>query len=182
MCVWERGCVWGCVTRSIFKWSLTSLTLEFSFSETGCLTKAKEPSLPNYLPKAGGRIIGFILFPIIVVLCEMQSASSRIWTHLAASIFYDDNHCTTSASMCVCVCVCVCVCYNKKKSIVERPRKLSSDNDSEVRHGFGTNSSCPQTQTVPVISNTITRLCRFSLRSWDIHTHTHIYVHARVGV
>ena len=26
----------------------------------------------------------------------MQSASSRIWTHVAVSISYDDNHYTTS--------------------------------------------------------------------------------------
>ena len=32
-----------------------SLT-EFSFSKTSCLTMAEEPSLPYYLPIAGGRI------------------------------------------------------------------------------------------------------------------------------
>ena len=52
----------GYDTRSISKQSLTSWNLEFSFSWTGCLTKAKEPSLPYYLPIAGGRGIGFIPF------------------------------------------------------------------------------------------------------------------------
>ena len=47
----------GYDTRSIFKWSLTGLNSEFSFSLTSCLTKAEEPSLPCYLPIVGGRII-----------------------------------------------------------------------------------------------------------------------------
>ena len=32
------------------------------------------------------------------MLCEMQSASSRIWTRVAVSISYDDNHYTTGTS------------------------------------------------------------------------------------
>ena len=64
----------GYDTRSIFKRSLTGLNLEFFFSKTSCHTKAEEPSLPYYLPIAGGRIIGFIPFPRVLVLCEMQSA------------------------------------------------------------------------------------------------------------
>ena len=54
-------------------------------------TKAEEPSLPNYLPLAGGKIIGFIPFPSALVLCEMQLARSRIWTRVAVSISYDDK-------------------------------------------------------------------------------------------
>ena len=61
----------GYDTRSIFKWSLTGLNSEFSFSYTSCLTKAEEPSPPYYLPIAGGRMIGFIPFPRVLVLCEM---------------------------------------------------------------------------------------------------------------
>ena len=53
---------------------------------------AEEPSLPYYLPIAGGRIIGFIPFPRVLVLCEMQSVSSRIWTRDSVSISHDDNH------------------------------------------------------------------------------------------
>ena len=63
-----------------------------------CLTKAEEPSLPYYLPIAGGRIIGFIPFPRVLVLCEMQAVSSRIWTCVAMSISYDDNHYTMGTS------------------------------------------------------------------------------------
>ena len=62
-------------------------------------TKAEEPSLLYYLLIAGGRIIGFIPFPRVLVLCEMQSVSSRFWIRVAMSIPYEDNHYTT-----VCVC------------------------------------------------------------------------------
>ena len=55
---------------------------------------AEEPSLPYYLPIAGGRIIGFIPFPRVLVLCEMQSVLLKIWTCVAVSISYDDNHYT----------------------------------------------------------------------------------------
>ena len=55
---------------------------------------------PTILPIAGGRIIGFIPFPRVSVLCEMQSASSRIWTRVAVSISYDDNHYTTGTFWC----------------------------------------------------------------------------------
>ena len=52
---------------------LTGLNPEFSFFSTSCHTMAKEISLPYYLPIAGGRIIGFIAFPRVLVLWEMQS-------------------------------------------------------------------------------------------------------------
>ena len=89
----------GYDTRSIFKRILTGLNSEFSFSKTSCLTKAEESSMPYYLPIAGGRIIGFIPFTRVLVLCAMQSVSSRIWTRVAVSIFYDDNHYTTGTSI-----------------------------------------------------------------------------------
>ena len=79
--------------RSIFKLSLAGLNSEFSFSSTSCLTKAEEISLSYYLPIAGGRIIGFV--PLPRVLREMQSVSSWIWTRVAVSISYDNNHYTT---------------------------------------------------------------------------------------
>ena len=85
----------GYDTRSIYKQRLTGFNSEFSFSWTSCLTKAEEPSLPYYLPIAGGRIIGFIPFPRVLVLCEMQSVASRIWIRVAVSISYDDNDYTT---------------------------------------------------------------------------------------
>ena len=45
-----------------------------------------------------GRIIGFIPFPRVLVLGEMQSVSSRIWTRVAVSISYDNNHYTAGTS------------------------------------------------------------------------------------
>ena len=96
----------GYDTRSIFKRSLTGLNSEFSFSKTSCLTKTEEPSLSYYSPIAGGRIIGFIPFPGVLVLYEMQSISSRIWTRVALFISYDDNHYTTGTSWTKNIMVC----------------------------------------------------------------------------
>ena len=73
-----------------FKRRLTGLNSEFSFSP-----RLKNLVYPTILPIAGGRIIGFIPFPRVLVLCEMQSVLSRIWTCVTVSIFYDDNHYTT---------------------------------------------------------------------------------------
>ena len=87
----------GYDTESILKRCLTGLNSEFFF-KTSCPTKAEEPSLPYCLPIARGRIIGFIPFPRVLVLCEMQSVSSRIWTRVTVSISYDDNHYTTGTS------------------------------------------------------------------------------------
>ena len=94
----------GYDTRSIFKRSLTGLNSEFSFSYTSCLTNADEHSLSHYLPIDGGRIIGFIPFPRVLVLCEMQLVSSRIWTCVAVSISNDDNHYTTGTSERIILC------------------------------------------------------------------------------
>ena len=89
----------GYDTRSIFKRSLTGLNSEYSLFLTSCLIKAEKPSLPYYLPIAGRRDIGYIPFPRVLVLCEMQSVSSRIWTRVAVSIFYDNNHYSTGTSL-----------------------------------------------------------------------------------
>ena len=59
----------------------------------------EEPRLPYYLLTAGGRIIGFIPFPRVLVLCEMQSVSSRIWTRVTVSISNDENHYTSVTSV-----------------------------------------------------------------------------------
>ena len=104
------------IGQSISRGSVTGLNSEFSFSLTDCLSKAREPILPYYLPIAGGRIIVLITFPRVLVPCEMQSASPRIWTRIGMSISSNENHvyiwvCTHMfACMCVCVRVCMCVC------------------------------------------------------------------------
>ena len=36
---------------------------------------------------------------MVLVLYEMQSVSSRIWTRVAVSISYDDNHYTMCTSL-----------------------------------------------------------------------------------
>ena len=46
----------------------------------------------------------------------MQSASSRIWTHVAVSISYDNNDCATSTSK---VCVYLYVYYGTKGGVFE---------------------------------------------------------------
>ena len=66
----------GCDTRSIFQPSFASLNLESSFSLTGCLFKAKKPSLLYYLLITGETINGFLTFLRALVLYEIQSASS----------------------------------------------------------------------------------------------------------
>ena len=84
----------GYDTRSIFKRSLKVWNQSFPSPRL----VAEEPSLPYYLPIAGGIIIGFIPFPRVLVLCEMPSVSSRIWTRVLVSISYDDNNYTTGIS------------------------------------------------------------------------------------
>ena len=66
----------GYDTRSIFKRSLTGLNSVFLLLDW-LPYQAVEPSLPYYLPIAGGRIIGLIPFPRVLVLCEMQLSWSK---------------------------------------------------------------------------------------------------------
>ena len=88
-----------------FKRSLTGLNSEFSYSWNSCLTTAEEPSLPYYSPIGRRRIIGFLPFPRVLVLCEMQSVSSRIWTRIAVFISCHDNHYTTGTLLKLFSCV-----------------------------------------------------------------------------
>ena len=82
----------GYDTKSIFKRSLTGLNSEFSFSQTSCLTKAEEPSLPYYLPIAGGGNDWIHTFP--KGISKMQSVLARIWICVTVSISYNNNHYT----------------------------------------------------------------------------------------
>ena len=63
----------GCDTRLLFKMSSTGLNSEFSSSSTSCHTDPEEHSLPYYLPITVERIIGFIYFPKVLALREMQT-------------------------------------------------------------------------------------------------------------
>ena len=60
-----------CDTIFIFKQSLTGLKAVFSFCNTDCLTKVKEPILSYYLPMIIGRIVRFIPFQSLIARCEM---------------------------------------------------------------------------------------------------------------
>ena len=60
----------------------------FSF-KTPCYTMVEETSQPYYLPLAGDIIAAFIPFPMILELCEMPTASYRIWTQFTKSISHD---------------------------------------------------------------------------------------------
>ena len=66
-------------------------------------------------------MIEFIPFPRVLVLCEMQSVSSRIWTRVAVSISYDDKHCTTVAIL---LCTSNIIGSKKKKRKKEKGLKL----------------------------------------------------------
>ena len=88
----------GCNPWPIFKQSLTGLNSEFSLSLTSCHTKVEEISLPYYLLIVEGRIIRFIPFPRVLVLCEMQTVLSRSWTWVPVFISYESNHYTMMLS------------------------------------------------------------------------------------
>ena len=86
------------MTQGQFLSGVLQVLIQFYFSYSSCLIKAEETSLHYYLPIAGEIVIGFIPFPRVLVMCEMQSVSSRIWTRVAVSITYDDNHYTMGTS------------------------------------------------------------------------------------
>ena len=73
------------------EWSLTGLNLEFSFYQTGYLTKVKEFNLPYYLLIAGKRKLGYIPFPLVLALWEMQTVSCRFclsWVFPALFLYF----------------------------------------------------------------------------------------------
>ena len=73
--------------RMWLKESKTGLNSEFSFSLIGFVTKTKEHIMLDYLSIVGGIRSGFMPFSRALVLCKMHTASSRIWTWVADSIF-----------------------------------------------------------------------------------------------
>ena len=89
-----------CRSLSIFK-SITNLTSEilFFFLSGGRYTKVKRSSLLYYLLTAGLKIVGFLPFLSVLVLCEMQIAPSRIWTRFAKSISKNNSCDATSTSL-----------------------------------------------------------------------------------
>ena len=67
-----------CDTRSIFKWSIDNLNSEFRLFLTGCLTKAKEHSLPCCLPISRGITNEFIPFLRALLQSGTQTVSVSI--------------------------------------------------------------------------------------------------------
>ena len=49
--------------------------------------------------------------------------------------------------------------------------KLSSDDDSGFRHGFGAETSLPLAQCAPPVSHDTIRLCQIVLAQWDCKIH-----------
>ena len=86
-----------CYTRWIFKRSLTVLNSKYPFSSSSC-RKVKEPSLPNYLSIASVRRVRCMPFPRVLMLCEMQTILSRIWTQIDMFISKNDGHYITITS------------------------------------------------------------------------------------
>ena len=85
MCLPNPSIRAGCNTTSIFKRIFGGLKLVFL--------------LRDRLPYKGWRVCPiiypfpeeFISFPWVLTPCEMQTISSRIWTRVIVSIFYDGN-------------------------------------------------------------------------------------------
>ena len=91
---WTNSSVWaGCNTRSIFKRSWTGLNSEFSRRSVN-ISKLKKQSI--LLFTHGWRENSWM--PIFLKhISTMQTDSAGMWTQVAASISYDDNHYTMSA-------------------------------------------------------------------------------------
>ena len=103
----------GCCTMSLFKRSKTGLNWKFSFSKTGCLTKAKENSVMYHSSIGGGRE-WFMPFLLILARDKTQTADVKIWTRIAQSTSNDNER--YAISICAHTYVrtfCVCACVNE---------------------------------------------------------------------
>ena len=87
------------VIQTQFLSGVLEVSNPFSFSLTGLLTKVLVPDRPYYLPIAAGRTDGFLYFPRVLALWEMQITSYWIWTRLTVSISYHDNYHITSLTL-----------------------------------------------------------------------------------
>ena len=79
----EDYLVASCDTRSIFKWSTSSLNSRF-----GCHSKIKESNLLYYISVNKGESDRFIPFSRELAESEMQKASSKILILLVCPILY----------------------------------------------------------------------------------------------
>ena len=60
----------------------------------------------------------FLPFAMVLTRNETQTATSEIWTLVADSISYDDNHYTKRTTKCNHKCVCVCVNRNQFRLLI----------------------------------------------------------------
>ena len=179
----RSGRIWHKV--NFFKRSLTGLNSEFSFSLTSSLTKAEETNLPSNLPIAGGRIIGFIPFPRVLVLCEMQSLQDR--ESLDVLIFFC-VYMKTYANFCLlqtmqpgfslggCICqkcflisVCNCSCgVSSASCLFQACRQLHRNATSYINKSLKQHPTKQQLYSrLPPISKTIKIRCtRHAGLSW----------------
>ena len=72
--------------ENCFKQSTADLNSEFPFSRLVAVSGELKSHLANYKPIAEGKIVGCIAFPGVLTLCEIQTASSRIWIRVTKSI------------------------------------------------------------------------------------------------
>ena len=63
--------------------------IRFEFFWSVATPKLQSTVYPTILPKAGRRIVEIIPFLKVLAPCEMQTASSRIWTRVTVSISYE---------------------------------------------------------------------------------------------
>ena len=66
----------------------------FSFTRPSCHKNVIVVSQTYYFVIAGGKIVKFIHFTRILARCENQTALSRVWSLVAASIFNNGNNYT----------------------------------------------------------------------------------------
>ena len=114
VCVYQTPLLWAWFdTRSVCKAEFKWFELR-GFLLLGCNTKVEEPSLSYYWPIAGGRIMGYISFPRVLVICKMQVTLFGIWTWTAVSISYNSNHYTMNTSFLISL-----MSDNSKKSFLK---------------------------------------------------------------
>ena len=104
--------------------------------------KVKEHCLPNYLPISRERIVGWILIPRESLICEIQTALSKVWTRVTVSISYYDNRCTTSTSLSLSISLSISLSRSLSPSLCiciyiyrERERERQRQSETERKRG-----------------------------------------------
>ena len=93
------------------------------------------PVLKLYLPIASGRIVEFVPFSGVLKLYKMQTASLRVWTWVANTTFYNDNHYMMSISI-LQLRSKRCNVKNAQKYMVERSARLCSRRPNKISPVF----------------------------------------------